>query len=213
MTRAQQTQYIRFAHSIQESSSQFRSPFFFFMKHLSETYRNYIRDSSHWKGLRRKAFIYYGKRCYVCGFSNRLHCHHMVYRDPLESCTVDDVVPLCEACHEHIHSRPFLLFKSRRKSESNLAVLRAYSRQQGFMVHAARPSRRKRKQKQKRGCDLPRTGTGLGFQPPRIVWDNSTEEERHAAAIARIERDCERAAKLLNARAKNRRRKRKKQRL
>lgn len=71
------------------------------------TYAEYLQ-TDHWKTLRFDAKRRAGFKCEHCdtdlielGFE--LHAHHLVYRNPLESCTVDDIMALCEFCHRHWH--------------------------------------------------------------------------------------------------------------
>lgn len=65
---------------------------------------NYLRylDSGHWKNLRRKK-ISTQPYCYVCHIGNiQFHVHHIHYRNLLD-CTLDDLLVLCQPCHELLH--------------------------------------------------------------------------------------------------------------
>lgn len=67
-----------------------------------EKYDAYLL-SDHWQLLRIKAFEKAGNRCEACTQKHGLVGHHMIYREPLESCTVDDIMALCDPCHETFH--------------------------------------------------------------------------------------------------------------
>lgn len=67
-----------------------------------EVYETYLQ-SEHWQNLRMLALINADEKCEACGSKNRLHGHHIRYRDPLESCTPDDIMALCAPCHDKFH--------------------------------------------------------------------------------------------------------------
>lgn len=65
-------------------------------------YREYLK-SDHWRALRLEAFQTYGRKCFKCPATCRLDIHHLVYRHPWTSGTVQDVRPCCRRCHELEH--------------------------------------------------------------------------------------------------------------
>jgi len=65
-------------------------------------YRVYL-ESDHWKWLRAQAISFHGCKCFQCGATKRLEVHHINYRHPWDSCTVDDVRPICPKCHRKEH--------------------------------------------------------------------------------------------------------------
>ena len=65
--------------------------------------------TDHWQGLRQASFIKHGKVCHACRSREKLQAHHLIYRHPLTNCTPDDILPLCESCHESLHSVPYVI--------------------------------------------------------------------------------------------------------
>lgn len=70
---------------------------------MTSEYLDYL-ESLHWAKLREAAFCIAGNRCEVCRSNVRLNGHHLVYRNPLTDCTTDDVMALCERCHNAWHN-------------------------------------------------------------------------------------------------------------
>jgi hypothetical protein len=60
--------------------------------------------TDHWKNLRIKCFKNAKKACEACRSKKDLHGHHIRYREPLESCTENDVMALCDRCHTLWHA-------------------------------------------------------------------------------------------------------------
>jgi 5-methylcytosine-specific restriction endonuclease McrA len=44
-----------------------------------------------------------GYKCRSCGFRSGLHCHHVVYRSHQGEDTAENLVTLCNQCHEAVH--------------------------------------------------------------------------------------------------------------
>lgn len=65
-------------------------------------YNDYI-NSDHWENLRKYKLAKSGRRCFNCGTAQRLHVHHINYRN-LTDCTIDDLVVLCCVCHDALHA-------------------------------------------------------------------------------------------------------------
>lgn len=42
--------------------------------------------------------------CMICGKTWRLHIHHIIYRSELGPTSFDNLIRLCEKCHEMVHS-------------------------------------------------------------------------------------------------------------
>lgn len=59
----------------------------------------------HWAILRRGAIDRAGRRCEACGARKALVGHHLIYRAPLESCALDDIMCLCAGCHGRWHKQ------------------------------------------------------------------------------------------------------------
>jgi hypothetical protein len=65
-------------------------------------YEEYL-TGLHWDNLRQSAFDRAGRRCESCRTSERLCGHHLRYPDDLTTCTVEDIMCLCERCHDLWH--------------------------------------------------------------------------------------------------------------
>jgi len=72
------------------------------MTKRQKAYRQYLK-SDHWKRLRAEAIERYGNKCSECDCTQHIQIHHKTYRTPLESCTTDDLMPLCREHHEDEH--------------------------------------------------------------------------------------------------------------
>lgn len=42
--------------------------------------------------------------CALCGSSNNLHIHHIIYRSELGQTSLDNLIRLCASCHTMVHS-------------------------------------------------------------------------------------------------------------
>lgn len=109
-----------------------------------EIYERYLQ-SDHWAGLRLTLFNQRGKRCSVCLSQEKIVAHHMVYREPLNSCTTDDLMPLCEICHNTLHL-------DRRLNATSAALPNNQARHE-LVCHRLRkrmvkPKKRKKKNRQ-----------------------------------------------------------------
>lgn len=71
------------------------------MNAAKAAYDAYIR-SPVWQKQRKEAFSRWGRFCSCCGADNAIHVHHLNYRN-LVDVTAEDLMPLCEACHGHVH--------------------------------------------------------------------------------------------------------------
>lgn len=67
------------------------------------TYDEYIQ-SDIWKAKRSERLRIDGYRCQMCGTAKNLRVHHIRYPDVLGMESVEDLVTLCDRCHEHAHS-------------------------------------------------------------------------------------------------------------
>lgn len=65
------------------------------------TYRDYLK-SPQWRRKRRKALRHYGRRCTVCGATERLQVHHRHYRTLFRE-SMADLDLLCDGCHSNHH--------------------------------------------------------------------------------------------------------------
>lgn len=60
--------------------------------------------TDHWAELRLRCIKKANRACEACGVKRDLQGHHIRYRDPLESCTEEDVMSLCKRCHKYWHA-------------------------------------------------------------------------------------------------------------
>lgn len=67
-----------------------------------ETYHNYLL-SDHWRKLKAEKFRKSGYACEGCTRRDSREVHHLVYRNPVESGLVGDLMVLCGRCHEIVH--------------------------------------------------------------------------------------------------------------
>ena len=68
--------------------------------------------SEHWRLLKSQLFTLRGHQCAICrhkGQFNPIVAHHLIYRTPLESGIVTDLMLVCLRCHDviHAHVPPF----------------------------------------------------------------------------------------------------------
>lgn len=67
-----------------------------------ERYAEYLLGS-HWRELKTSLYRKRGRKCEACFSRDRIQGHHLIYREPLESCTEEDVMLLCPTCHGAVH--------------------------------------------------------------------------------------------------------------
>ncbi len=91
------------------------------MSKYSEVYLKYL-ESSHWSELRNAALNKANRKCEACMRIGKLHGHHLVYREPLELCTTEDIMALCEPCHNEWHK--WLAQQRRRATEFDRSATR-----------------------------------------------------------------------------------------
>lgn len=73
-----------------------------------EKYKKYI-TSKEWKEKKEKLFDLRGKECEQCGYTHRLHVHHLTYEN-LGYEKMDDLQILCYQCHMSKHDKYFEKF-------------------------------------------------------------------------------------------------------
>lgn len=84
------------------------------MSSRSNIYLNYLA-SEHWAFLKRQCFSLAEHRCEVCADTRLLVGHHIIYREPLTACIADDIMCLCETCHNALHR--WLACKGKKSSD------------------------------------------------------------------------------------------------
>lgn len=65
-------------------------------------YVKYLK-SIHWQDLREAKFSEVGKQCEICGSEDRIHVHHLNYRNIFDV-TTGDLQVLCDSHHKKAHS-------------------------------------------------------------------------------------------------------------
>lgn len=69
---------------------------------LFEDYREYL-ESSHWDNIRLARLKKDGYQCQICGSGKNLCVHHLTY-DRIGREQMDDLITLCQECHEKVHA-------------------------------------------------------------------------------------------------------------
>ena len=64
-------------------------------------YEQYIK-SDEWKKRREWALTFWNRRCAICFGRDNLHVHHRTYKR-LGCENLNDLIVLCERCHELFH--------------------------------------------------------------------------------------------------------------
>lgn len=81
------------------------------------SYESYLK-SADWKAKRTRKLNRHGgkkRRCAICAATERLHVHHLIYRERLEDAKDNDLRILCEECHKAAHK----LFREGKLKFSN----------------------------------------------------------------------------------------------
>lgn len=91
---------------------------------MTAAYRTYLDylASDHWVAMRRRVTAAAEGRCEACADERKLVGHHLIYRTPLESCVDDDIMCLCETCHNAFHR--WLQAVNRKESDYGRAQTR-----------------------------------------------------------------------------------------
>lgn len=66
-------------------------------------YHDYLL-TEYWKELSIKAKQRDGNRCKICNNSNHLNAHHRTYKNRGKENEIDDLITLCQSCHQMIHN-------------------------------------------------------------------------------------------------------------
>ena len=85
-------------------------------KHQAEiSYYDYLH-SEEWQQKRRQRLKIDGYRCQLCGSGMNLRVHHITYEHIHTDEEIDDLVTLCNDCHEKVHTKDI------EKKENPLAI-------------------------------------------------------------------------------------------
>lgn len=66
-------------------------------------YHKYLK-SEKWRCLRLLAILKADGKCECCGSEDNLHGHHTYYSKYIEDCIVEQIMCLCEDCHNSLHN-------------------------------------------------------------------------------------------------------------
>jgi len=69
--------------------------------------------------LREKVFRKYNSRCYDCGSLDKLHMHHILEVQYGGKDDIDNLILLCEKCHQKRHGREFSYARDGERRSSN----------------------------------------------------------------------------------------------
>jgi hypothetical protein len=111
--------------------------------------------SDHWAQLRLQCFKRAGHKCEACRSGKGLVGHHLRYREPLESGVVEDIMALCDRCHDSWH--PWL-----KENNKTLAMFGRHStaKQLRRLIgqNSVKQRRKKNKKARAQGHALPTAG-------------------------------------------------------
>ena len=72
-------------------------------QHPRLKYYDYLH-SEEWQAKRLQALVRDNFRCQLCGSGTNVQVHHINYENLHTDAELDDLVTLCKACHEKVHS-------------------------------------------------------------------------------------------------------------
>lgn len=67
------------------------------------SYYDYLR-SEEWQQKRLQVLVRDNFKCQLCGSGKNVQAHHISYENLYTEAELDDLVTLCKACHEKVHS-------------------------------------------------------------------------------------------------------------
>ena len=99
-----------------------------------EYYHEVYLKSDEWKETRKQVLEHYDHKCALCGSSEKLNVHHLVYKDYQsgEKDRLEDLICLCENCHMWFHKvkavedKEFLRFEADKKQQFKLMFENMY---------------------------------------------------------------------------------------
>lgn len=92
---------------------------------MSESYSRYLK-SDHWSDLKAKKLANSDKRCGICASTDKIDCHHLIYKNLIDVQT-SDLRWLCRRCHFLAHElidKGLIRFKS-TNSNSRLIITKS----------------------------------------------------------------------------------------
>jgi len=89
-------------------------------------YNDYLQ-SDEWKARRDYRLKKDGFRCAICGTGKNLQVHHITY-ERIQNELIDDLVTLCESCHNGVHSSDVVLEKRNKEHRKDLLIDKAFKK-------------------------------------------------------------------------------------
>lgn len=116
----------------------------------AEEYAIYLQ-SDHWRDLRLRAKAVHGNRC-ACCTDEPIQMHHLRYGTWFDV-TANDLIPLCDGCHELAHSIKAayrLIYSDRASEEKRLRLLGILRESRGLIAPIRNPIPKARKKQDRR---------------------------------------------------------------
>jgi hypothetical protein len=146
-------------------------------------YTAYI-NSPTWRQKRTEYFSARPRRCAVCG-ATKVDLHHMRYRWPLGSETLDDLIPLCREHHERVH-KFHALCKQRGAKVTLYSATRLFIERNGRMdLQTSFPSPTLKKKKSKARKPLGTSARHRATRKRKRVRRNEIAPLLHHNTLAR----------------------------
>lgn len=163
------------------------------MSEHSEEYEKYLQGE-HWVKLRSELFQKTGRVCKACGSNKQIQAHHLIYREPLESCTVEDLMPLCDCCHTLLHKIPYIIASTKVRKTPQDRVL--FVREQLWKAYrrGSNPSKKKKnrlkqeRRRLKRLKKLFKNPPARGYRQPTKWMDYGTYKQALRPDLSPLEK-------------------------
>lgn len=113
---------------------------------MDAAFRKYYEEYLHsekWSAKRDEVFKHYGRKCALCGSTDRLQVHHRSYEN-LGNEKLKQLIPLCEPCHTLSH-------KLGTAATGIARLLKAKKRSSPEYKEKQEKRAKRREQKRKRG--------------------------------------------------------------
>jgi 5-methylcytosine-specific restriction endonuclease McrA len=80
-------------------------------------YKRYLL-TPHWERVKKSAYGRFGKVCFSCSKTRKIEVHHLSYKN--RGCeNMEDLMLLCEDCHEMVHETMLQCEESKKTYENN----------------------------------------------------------------------------------------------
>jgi hypothetical protein len=135
----------------------------------------YLRESPHWVQLKREKMNQVGRHCQVCPNDHPMHGHHIRYKNLID-CTVDDILMLCEDCHNDLHTAA-RFYHADLDGKGLDPVTRMLENFRKTEKYLSRAEKIKRKRERKRIRRISSTVTDLTDKSMRRRWSLRKEQK------------------------------------